>query len=156
MKMRGPPIDSFDSVIQKLFVQWRHPLEFPMQPRPTDSELAILSVLWERGASTVKEVHQSLYPGGEVNYNTTLKFLQIMLEKGLVTRDESSRQHVYAAKKPKEATRTHLVKDMLGRAFGGDTQALLMSALEAQPASEDELQAMEALLRAARKKREQA
>jgi len=124
-----------------------------MNPRPTDGELAILNVLWEKGASTVRDVHEAMNPAGELNYNTTLKLMQIMLEKGFVTRDDSSRQHIYAAKKPKESTRKHIVKDVLSRAFGGDTRALVMSALEAKPATDAELDELEALLKAARKHR---
>lgn len=124
-----------------------------MNIRPTDGELAILNALWELGPATVRDIHQALYPGGEVNYNTTLKLLQIMLDKGFVTRDDSSRQHVYAPKRPKETTRKHIVKDVLAKAFGGDTRALVMCALEAQSASDEELEAIEKLLKVARKAR---
>lgn len=122
-------------------------------PRPSDGELAILRVLWDRGPSTVREIHEVLHPEGAIGYNTTLKLLQIMLDKGLARRDDSSRQHVYEAALPQEATQRHLVQDMLSRAFAGDTSALIMRALEAKTATDEELQSIQKLLVAARKAR---
>src|SRR5215831_4682885 len=108
-------------------------------PRPTDAELAILRVLWERGPATVRQVHEALAGARETGYTTTLKLMQIMTEKGLVTRDESQRTHVYAAKLSQDQTQRQLVTDLLDRAFGGRSAALVMHALSAQPASSDEL-----------------
>src|SRR5262245_12806184 len=86
-------------------------------PRPTDAELAILRVLWSRGPSTVREVHEALQDGS--GYTTVLKLMQIMAEKGLVVRDESERAHVYSAKLTQERTQRQLVQDLVERAFGG-------------------------------------
>ena len=108
-------------------------------PRPTDAELAILRVLWRRGASTVKDVHEELARSSPTGYTTTLKQLQIMAEKGLVTRDESQRAHLYAARSPKEQTQTQLVGDLLDRAFDGSAARLVQRALSSRPASPEEL-----------------
>jgi len=108
-------------------------------PRPTDAELAILRVLWERGPATVRQVHESLADDRETGYTTTLKLMQIMAEKGLVTRNESSRTHVYTAMVSRDRTQRQLVNDLIDRAFGGSATALVMQALSAQPASEQEL-----------------
>jgi predicted transcriptional regulator len=108
-------------------------------PRPTDAELAILRVLWRRGASTVKDVHDELARSSPTGYTTTLKQLQIMAEKGLVTRDESQRAHLYAARCPQEQTQTQLVGDLLDRAFDGSAARLVQRALSSRPASPEEL-----------------
>jgi predicted transcriptional regulator len=115
-------------------------------PRPTDAELAILRVLWERGPSTVRQVHQSLADARRTGYTTTLKLMQIMAEKGLVTRDESSRTHVYAARVSRDATQRQLVRDLLDRAFGGSAAALVLQALSANPASREELSEIQRLI----------
>jgi BlaI family penicillinase repressor len=115
-------------------------------PRPTDAELAILRVLWRRGPSTVKDVHEDLSRAGQTGYTTTLKQLQIMAEKGLVTRDESNRAHLYAASRPEEATQTQLVGDLLDRAFEGSAARLVMRALSARPTSAEELAEIRDLL----------
>ena len=108
-------------------------------PRPTDAELAILRVLWERGPSTVREVHEIVGVSRRLQYTTTLKLLQIMTEKGLTEREAEGRSHVYAASQPKEETQRRLVDDLLERAFGGSAATLVMQALAAKPASEAEL-----------------
>ena len=115
-------------------------------PRPTDAELAILRVLWERGPSTVRQVHEVLAGERETGYTTTLKLMQIMTEKGLVTRDESTRTHVYATHLSQDQTQRQLVNDLLDRAFGGRSAALVMHALSAQPASAEELQEIRTLI----------
>ncbi len=122
-------------------------------PRPTDAELAILRVLWERGPSTVRQVHEALAGARETGYTTTLKLMQIMADKGLVTRDESARTHVYAAKLSKDQTQRQLVTDLLDRAFGGHSAALVMHALSAQPATAEELQEIRTLIEQHRLKR---
>src|SRR5919108_4077049 len=109
-------------------------------PRPTDAELAILRVLWERGPSTVRQVHDVLVSRvGGTAYTTALKLLQIMTEKGLVRRDESDRTHVYQARLTEEQTQRQLVRDLLDRAFGGSASKLVMQALAARRASPEEL-----------------
>jgi len=106
-------------------------------PLPTDAELDILAVLWRRGPSTVREVHESLGKGSA--YTTTLKQMQLMTEKGLLRRSERFRSHVYEAGTPKEQTQLQLAGDLLKRAFDGSAKSLMLGALAAQPASRDEL-----------------
>jgi predicted transcriptional regulator len=108
-------------------------------PRPTDAELAILRVLWERGPSTVRQVHDVLARDRQAAYTTALKLLQIMTEKGLVRRDESERTHVYHARLTEEQTQRQLVRDLLDRAFGGSAAKLVLQALNAKRASPEEL-----------------
>ena len=114
--------------------------------RPTDAELAILRVLWSRGPSTVRQVHEALSRDRETGYTTVLKLMQIMTEKGLVERDESERTHVYQARFTQEATQQRLVSDLLDKAFGGSASQLVMRALAAKPASADELAQIRRLL----------
>lgn len=109
----------------------------PPLPRPTEGELAILSILWQRGPSTVREVYEAIGPAS--GYTTTLKLLQIMTEKGLVTRDESRRSHVYLPALRQEDTQRRLVGDLLDRVFGGSAKAMVLQALSAKPASAQEL-----------------
>jgi len=115
-------------------------------PRPTAAELEILAVLWERGPSTVRQVHEGLDRCKPAQYTTVLKLLQIMAEKGLVRRDESRRAHVYQASQPKEWTQRQLAGDLLQRAFGGSARNLLLGALSAKRASREELAAIRTLL----------
>jgi predicted transcriptional regulator len=112
--------------------------------KPTDAELAILRVLWERGPSTVRQVAEVL--GRETGYTTVLKLLQIMTEKGLVARDESERTHVYEAASTEDQTQRQLVSDLLDRAFGGSAAKLVLQALAARKASPEELAAIRKLL----------
>jgi BlaI family transcriptional regulator, penicillinase repressor len=114
--------------------------------RPTDAELAILRVLWSRGPSTVRQVHEVLSRDRETGYTTVLKLMQIMTEKGLVERDESERTHVYQARFTQEQTQQRLVTDLLEKAFGGSASQLVMRALAAKPASADELAQIRRLL----------
>jgi predicted transcriptional regulator len=107
--------------------------------RPTDAELAILRVLWERGPSTVRQVHEILSAVRPTVYTTILKLMQIMDDKGLVRRDKSQRAHVYQPVFTKTETQKRLVGDLLERAFSGSTASLLMQALSAKEASAEEL-----------------
>ena len=118
----------------------------PQQPHPTNAELEILRVLWRRGPVTVRDVHEALSKDRAVGYTTVLKLLQIMTDKGLVTRDESSRSHVYQAAVSEETTQRRLVSDLLDRAFEGSAAGLLMQALAARPATPEELRQMRALI----------
>jgi BlaI family transcriptional regulator, penicillinase repressor len=118
----------------------------PKLPRPTDAELAILRVLWKRGPATVRQIHEELSRTKETGYTTVLKFLQIMIEKGLVTRHESQRTHVYAAACSEDQTQRQLVGDMLDRAFGGSARKLIMHALSAKAASPEEIAEIRKLL----------
>lgn len=115
---------------------------------PTEVELAILGVLWKRGPSTVRDVHEALgrEDGKSAGYTTTLKQLQVMAAKGLVSRDESSRSHVYAASVAEARTKRQLVKDLLDRVFGGSSGALAVQALSLKPASKEELEDLRRLL----------
>jgi predicted transcriptional regulator len=115
-------------------------------PRPTDAELAILTVLWERGPSTVREVHDALSTTQATGYTTILKLMQIMTEKGLVVRDESQRAHVYEARYSEQRTQRQLLADLVDRAFGGSPAKLVMQALSGRKASSEELGALRDLL----------
>lgn len=118
----------------------------PHLPRPTDAELAILRVLWSRGPSTVRHVHDALAGSRETGYTTTLKLMQIMADKGLVTRDESSRTHVYAARASQDQTQQQLVSDLVDRAFGGSAAALVMQAISSGAATPEELHEIQRLI----------
>ncbi len=111
----------------------------PTTPRPTDAELAILRVLWTRGASTVRQVHDVLLRERPTAYTTALKLMQIMTEKGLVRRDERDRTHIYHARLTEEQTQRQLVRDLLDRAFGGSASKLVMQALASKRATAEEL-----------------
>ena len=115
-------------------------------PRPTDAELAILNVLWERGPSTVREVHDALSSSQETGYTTVLKLLQIMTDKRLVVRDESQRAHVYSSSESEQRTQRKLIGDLMERAFGGSPSKLVMQALSASKASADELTAIRQMI----------
>lgn len=115
-------------------------------PRPTDAELEILRALWQRGPSTVREVHEQLAASKEVRYTTTLKQLQVMTDKGLVTRDESQRSHVYQAVAGEAETQGQLLDHLLESAFGGSAQQLFMQALSRKRASREELDELHKLL----------
>jgi BlaI family transcriptional regulator, penicillinase repressor len=108
-------------------------------PRPTDAELAILRVLWREGPSTVRQVRNVLERSQPTGYTTVLKLLQIMIDKGLVTRDESRRTHVYRVSRSEAQTQRQLVGDLLQRAFGGSALRLVMQALATRKASAEEL-----------------
>jgi BlaI family penicillinase repressor len=118
--------------------------------RPTNAELSILSVLWQRGPSTVREVHDALRAprtgGSEVGYTTVLKLLQIMTEKKLVKRDTRARTHVYAAAASEATTRKQLLSDLVDRAFGGSSLALVLQALSTTRATPAELDQIRRLL----------
>jgi len=109
------------------------------RPNPTPAELEILRVLWDRGPSTVRDVHETLERDRPTGYTTVLKLMQIMTDKALVTRDERARAHVYAARVPASDTQRQLVRDLLDRAFGGSALKLVMHALSARKASPAEI-----------------
>ena len=118
----------------------------PTIPRPTDAELTILRVLWERGPSTVREVHDTLSSTQATGYTTVLKLMQIMTEKGLVVRDETERAHVYQASHSEQRMQRHIVADLVERAFGGSPAKLVMQALSARKTSPSELSEIRELL----------
>ncbi len=117
----------------------------PLQ-KPTASELEILRVLWERGPSTVREVHESLREKKDLGYTTVLKLLQIMTAKGTVRRNEEQRAHVYEACQPATETKRQLVGDVLQRVFEGSASELMIHALEGGRTSKEELNELRRLL----------
>ena len=123
-------------------------------PRPTDAELAILRILWRRGPSTVRQVHDVLGLERQAAYTTALKLLQIMTEKGLVERDERDRTHIYRARLSEETTQRQLVRDLVDRAFGGSASKLVMQALATRRASAEELRDIRKAIDGARNERE--
>jgi predicted transcriptional regulator len=115
-------------------------------PKPTEAELAILRVLWDRGPSTVRQVQAVLERARPTGYTTVLKLLQIMTEKGLVARDERERSHVYRPSRTEGQTQRQLVRDLLDRAFEGSAARLVMQALDASRASDEELDEIRRLI----------
>jgi len=116
-----------------------------MPPLPTDAEIDILAALWELGPATVREVHEALRK--DCGYTTTLKQMQLMTEKGLVKRSERFRSHVYESAVPKEELRSKIAGDLMRRVFGGSASNLVMGALEAQPASAEELAQIQRMIK---------
>jgi len=114
-------------------------------PLPTEAELAILQILWKRGPSTVREVHTDLRDRG-TGYTTALKQMQVMAEKGLLTRSERYRSHVYEARIPREKTQLMLTRNLLQRAFDGSAKGLVLGALSAKPISASELAEIRTIL----------
>ena len=118
----------------------------PNLPRPTDAELEILTVLWSRGPSTVRDVYENIAGRKPTQYTTMLKLMQIMAEKGLVVRNEKQRAHVYEAAQPRESTQQQLAGDLLRRAFGDSARSLMLGALSAKKATREELAELRRLL----------
>lgn len=120
----------------------------PSVPRPTNAELEILRVLWARGPSTVRDIHAALQEqrDAKIGYTTVLKLLQIMTEKGLVTRNESTRTHVYDAAYSEDQTQRQLVLDLVERAFDGSAAKLALQALASKKATPEELDEIRKLL----------
>jgi BlaI family transcriptional regulator, penicillinase repressor len=114
--------------------------------RPTTSELEILHILWERGPSTVREVHESLHARRPIGYTSVLKLMQIMTAKGTVRRNEEQRAHVYEAVQPEEKTKRELALDVIQRVFDGSASELMMHALAGRKASKEEMEEMRRLL----------
>ena len=112
--------------------------------KPTEGELGILQVLWGRGPSSVREVHEEM--GGRTAYTTVLKLMQIMTDKGLLVRDERERSHIYRAAQPESATQRRLAGDLMRRAFGGSARKLIQAALSSRRATPAELEEIRALL----------
>ena len=115
--------------------------------KPTDAELEILSILWEKGPCTVRSVNDKLNETRAVGYTTTLKFLQIMTDKGIVTRQENGRTHVYTASLRKEKVQNQLLEKVMDSVFGGSAQQLVLKALGNYRASQSELDEIKALIR---------
>ena len=133
--------------VNRIFVDKLLTMASPKYIKPTESELEILQILWQRGLATVREVHEELSKTKDVGYTTTLKLMQIMHEKGIVKRDESVRTHVYQAAVNKEKTQKHLLSKMIDSLFGGSSTQLVLQALgNEQKVSEEELNQIQNLL----------
>lgn len=123
-----------------------------IQNKPTAAELEILGVLWERGQATVRDVHEIINRRKPMGYTTVLKLMQIMHEKNLVERDDSSKAHIYRAKQPQDETQKNLVSDLLEKAFRGSALRLVQHILETKPTSAEELSEIRKLITEAEKK----
>jgi len=115
-------------------------------PRPTEAELELLQILWQKEPATVREIHDALNQEKPSGYTTVLKLLQIMTSKGLVVRDEANRAHVYRATFTQDAMQSRLLKDLSNRLFAGSAAQLALHALSMEQASDDELVEIRALL----------
>lgn len=118
--------------------------------RPSDGELAILRVLWSQGPSTVRVVHTELSKDRDMGYTTVLKLMQIMVDKGLVARDERARSHTYQPLQGEAETQQCLLKELLHKAFAGNRRQLVLQALETEPASAEELEDIHQMLNEAK------
>lgn len=127
----------------------------PASTTPTNAELEILHVLWRRGPRTVRDVHDTIRKRRDIGYTTVLKAMQVMAEKGLATRDESERSHVYAAAIPEATVRKRLVADLVDRVFDGSAVGLAMHALSTRRASAAELKEIRRLLERLNRNEEQ-
>ena len=116
-------------------------------PPPTEAELAILQVLWSRGPTTVRAVHETLGGDGRTRYTTTLKQMQVMAEKGLLERDDSQRSHVYTAISKEAETEESLVSGFIDRVFQGSVQKMVVHALNSKNVTHEEIDQIKRLLR---------
>ena len=114
--------------------------------KPTEGELEILHVLWEKDKATVREVHENILKFKDAGYTTTLKLMQIMFEKGLVTRDDSSKTHIYTPNVSREKTQNQFLGKMINNLFGGSSTQLVMQALGNHSPNKEELNEIQALL----------
>ena len=114
--------------------------------RPTDAELEILQVLWQKGPSTVRQVNEALNETRETGYTTTLKLLQIMFDKGLVERDDAQRKHIYAAAVRESDTQQQLLRQFVDSTFRGSASRLVMQLLGNHNATPQELDEIKALI----------
>ncbi len=114
---------------------------------PTEKEIQILSILWQHGPGTVRAVNSKVNQNETAGYTTTLKLMQIMFKKGLLTRDESSKTHVYSPANPENIVQKEVVDSLLQRLFAGSTEKLVMSALSAKKVSRSELEKIKMFIR---------
>jgi predicted transcriptional regulator len=118
----------------------------PGSSQPTEVELQILCVLWEHGPSNVRQIHDALAAAKDTNYSTTVKMLSVMLEKGLVKRDETVRPLVYRAAKNQQATQRNMLRDLIERAYDGSAGSLVLQALSTERSTPEELAEIRRLL----------
>ena len=114
---------------------------------PTEVELQILKVLWQEGPSTVRQVHNALKQERDTGYSTTLKMMQVMTEKKLLVKDDSQRPQVYQPASTEQHTQTHLVDDLIQKAFRGAADQLILRAVSSQKLSSKELTEIKKVLR---------
>ena len=114
--------------------------------KPTESEMEILQILWDKGSCTVREVHEILEKNKDAGYTTTLKLMQIMHEKGLVDRDTSAKTHIYKALVSQQKTEQHLLRKMIDNVFNGSASRMVMQALGSHQASPDEIESIKRYL----------
>jgi predicted transcriptional regulator len=117
-----------------------------MKLKPTDSELEVLALIWQQGALTVRQIHDQIKRSRDIGYTTTLKIMQIMYEKGMLTRSKLGKTHIYSAVESQQQTRDGLVNKMVQTAFHGSAKDLVMQALGAAKTSKAELEEIRAYL----------
>jgi BlaI family transcriptional regulator, penicillinase repressor len=115
-------------------------------PKPTEGELELLRVLWDKGSATVRELHDAVIEVRPLGYTSVLKILQIMTDKGLVERTEAGRAHIYRAAATQEETQNQMLRDLSERLFSGSAAQLAMHALAMEPASAEELEEIRNLI----------
>ena len=118
----------------------------PASSQPTDVELQILRVIWDRGPCGVGEIHENLHHAKGTNYSTTVKMLSVMLAKGLVKRNESQRPHIYRAVWTRERTGKSLLKDLTNKVYAGSVSSLVLQALSSSKASEEDIEQIRTIL----------
>jgi len=118
----------------------------PTATQPTEVELQILRALWKHGSATVRQIHESLSAQKDTNYSTTVKMLSVMLDKGLVRRDESARPHVYRPAATQQMTQRRILGDLIQKVYAGSAGSLVLQALSSQKASSEELAEIRRLL----------
>jgi BlaI family transcriptional regulator, penicillinase repressor len=121
-------------------------------PRPTEAELELLAVLWDKGPATVRDLHEEIHTRRDIGYTSVLKLLQIMTEKGLVEREETARAHIYRAAASQKATQNQLLRDMSERLFAGSAAQMALHALALEPVGDRELEELRNLIEKKRKR----
>jgi BlaI family transcriptional regulator, penicillinase repressor len=137
---------SYYEIIPTLAYETDRTMDKIKNTKPTEGELEILGVLWDKGAATVRNVHEEICKSKDAGYTTTLKLMQIMFEKGLVTRDSSSKTHIYQPAVTREKTQKQFVNKMINSLFAGSSADLVMQALGDSKASNDELEKIQLLI----------
>ena len=118
----------------------------PSSPQPTEVEMQILRVLWDLGPSPVRAIHRRLEAAKGTSYSTTVKMLSVMLEKGLVTRDEEAQPHIYRAALTRDGAGNRLVRDLIDKVYNGSALSLVLQALSTQRATQEERDEIRRLL----------